>query len=234
MVIYGVLLFTAGLTAFYSFRLVALIFHGEERYKEYGIHPHEAYRFMLIAMSPLLFLAVIAGVFQEPFLHMVEEILSAHEYHIHSHTTLWIMLVGTQVFVGLAILYAYKKYANNTIKLPDGTSKVENSFMYKLLINQYYIPYAYEEFLVKPYRELSEVFWTKVDMKVVDATVDGIAGIIYNTGEKTRDMQSGNLSTMLKWMVVGTVSLLVLAIVFGLAARNSGEIASVLSVIGVM
>ena len=233
-VIYAVLLFTAGLTAFYSFRLVALIFHGEERYKIFGIHPHEAYRFMLIAMSPLLILAMIAGIFQEPFFHMVEEILNAHEYHIHSHTTLWIMLVGTQIFVGLAILYAYKKYARAGIKVPDGTSATENSFIYKLLINQYYIPYAYEEYLVKPYREISEIFWNKVDLKIVDATVDGVAKVIYATGENTRDMQSGNLSTMLKWMVAGTVGLLSLAVVFGLAVRYSDEIVAILSGLGVM
>ena len=234
MVIYGVLLFTAGLTAFYSFRLVALIFHGEERYKIFGIHPHEAYRFMLVAMSPLLLFAIIAGAFQAPFFNMVEEILSAHEYHIHSHVTVWIMLVGTQVFVALAILYAYKKYANSRVTVPDGTSAVENSFIYKLLFNQYYIPYFYEEYLVKPYREISEVFWTKVDMKIVDASVDGIAGIIYGTGEKTRAMQSGNLSTMLKWMVVGLVLLLSLAVVFGLAVRYSDKIIVVLSGLGAM
>jgi NADH-quinone oxidoreductase subunit L len=232
-VIYGVLLFTAGLTAFYSFRLVALIFHGEERYKIFGIHPHEAYRFMLLAMSPLLILAMIAGIFQEPFFAMVEEILGATEYHIHSHTTALIMLVGTQIFVALAILYAYKKYANSKVTVPDGTSAIENSFLYKLLFNQYYIPYFYEEYIVKPYKEISEVFWTKVDMKVVDATVDGIAGIVYGTGEKTRDMQSGNLSTMLKWMVAGLVGLLSLAVVFGLAARYSDEILVFLSGLGV-
>jgi len=233
MVIYGVLLFTAGLTAFYSFRLVALIFHGEERYKLFGIHPHEAYKFMLVGMSPLLILAIIAGIFQQPFFHMVEEILSAHEYHIHSHVTVWIMLLGTQIFVGLAILYAYRKYARSGIEVPDGTSEVENSFVYKLLINQYYIPYFYEEYIVKPYRELSKAFWTEVDLKVVDATVDGIAGVIYGTGEKTRAMQSGNLSTMLKWMVVGLVVLLSLAVVFGLAVRYSDEIGPILSGLGV-
>jgi len=232
-VIYGVLLFTAGLTAFYSFRLVALIFHGEERYKIFGIHPHEAYRFMLIAMSPLLILAMIAGIFKEPFFNMVEEILGASEYHIHSHAIALIMLVGTQIFVALAILYAYKKYANKNVTVPDGTSAIENSFIYKLLFNQYYIPYFYEEYIVKPYREISELFWTKVDMKIVDATVDGIAGIVYGTGEKTRQMQSGNLSTMLKWMVAGLVGLLSLAVVFGLAARYSDEILVFLSALGV-
>ena len=232
MVIYGVLLFTAGLTAFYSFRLVALIFHGEERYKLFGIHPHEAYKFMLVAMSPLLLVAIGAGVLQTPFFEMVEEALQAHEYHI-AHGTALIMLVGTQLFVGLAILYAYKKYNNAKITVPDGTSAMENSFMYKLLLNQYYIPYAYEKYLVVPYREMSEIFWTHIDLKIVDASVDGIAGFIYNTGDRTSAMQSGNLSTMLKWMVAGLLGMLSLAVVFGLAVRYSDEILAILSGLGV-
>ncbi len=231
MIIYGVLVFTAGLTAFYSFRLVALIFHGEERYKIFGIHPHEAYKFMLIAMSPLLILAMIAGIFQEPFFNMVEEILGAMEYHIHSHVTVWIMLVGTQLFVGLAILFAYKKYYSWG-SVPDGSSAMENSFIYKLLYNQYYIPFAYKEYVMKPYNDISAIMW-EIDKKVVDASVDGIANAFYLTGEKTRDMQSGNLSTMLKWMVTGLVGLLSLAAVFGIATRYSDEITTILSGLGV-
>ena len=232
-IIYSVLLFTAGLTAFYSFRLVALIFHGEERYKIFGIHPHEAYKFVLIAMSPLLLLAVIAGSFKMTYFEMVTAVLPATEYHVHSVLTYWIMTIGTQIFVLLAIAFAYKKYANNRIAIPDGTSKMENRLCYKILSNQYYIPYVYEEYLAKPYKELSDIFWRYIDMKVVDASVDGIANIIYSTGEKTRTMQSGNLSTMLKWMVAGTVALLSLAVVFGLAVRYSGEIKLILSGLGV-
>jgi len=218
-VIYTVLLITAGLTAFYSFRIIALIFHGEERYKLFGFHPHEAYKFMLVAMSPLLILAVIAGAFRTTFFSMVEEILSATEYHIHSHLTFWIMTIGTQLFVMVSIAYAYKKYISRDIKVPDGTSAMEKSFKYKLLINQYYIPKFYENFFIKPYRELSKAFWKDLDQQVVDATVDGIANIVYSTGDNTRGMQSGNLSTMLKWMVAGVVILLSLAVVFGLMAR---------------
>ena len=232
-IIYTVLLLTAGLTAFYSFRLVALIFHGEDRYKQFGIHPHEAYKFMLVAMSPLLFLAVIAGAFKMGYFDMVTKLLPATEYHVHSTAAYWIMTIGTQIFVILAIAYAYKKYTRSDISVPDGTSKMENSFAYKLLINQYYIPYFYQEYIVKAYRELSDVFWTKIDQKVVDATVDGIANVFYQTGERTRVMQSGNLSTMLKWMVTGTVALLSLAVVFGLAARYSVEIKTILSGLGV-
>jgi len=232
-IIYTVLLVTAGLTAFYSFRLVALIFHGEDRYKLFGIHPHEAYKYMLVAMSPLLILAIIAGAFQHTFFEFVEEALNAIHYHIHSEVTVWVMTIGTQTFVIAMILYAYKKYARKGIKVPDGTSKTEQSFAYKLLYNQYYIPYFYEEYIVKPYRELSDVFWKRVDLKIVDATVDGIAKVLYSTGEATRGMQNGNLSTMLRWMVAGLIVLLVIAVAIGLGERYSVEMTTFLSGLGV-
>ena len=227
-VIYTVLLLTAGMTAFYSFRLVALIFHGEERYKVFGFHPHEAYKFVLIAMSPLAVLAVIAGSFKSTYFDMVTKVLPNTEYHIHSEMTEWTMIIGTQLFVILAIFYAYKKYIN--FKGED--KEFEKRFVYKILINQYYIPYLYEEFITKPYRELSTIFWTKVDLKVVDATVDCIAHGIYNAGENTRDMQNGNLSSMLRWMVAGTVVLLSLAVAFGLAVRYADVISAILSGLG--
>jgi NADH-quinone oxidoreductase subunit L len=112
-----------------------------------------------------------------------------------------------------AILFAYKKYSNWS-SVPDGTSKMENSFGYKLLWNQYYIPKFYEEVFSKPYLELSKIAWKEIDLKIVDATVDMIANAIYKTGENTRDIQNGNLSTMLRWMVFGLVVLLALAVAF--------------------
>ncbi len=212
-IIYSVLLFTAMLTAFYSFRLVALIFHGEERYKLFGIHPHEAYKFMLVAMSPLLLLAIIAGSFKSTYYQLVTGLLPATQYHVHNVTTYWTMTIGTQLLVIAAIAFAYKKYVSFN-SVPDGTSRMENSFIYKLLSNQYYIPKIYDEVFSKPYMQLSKFAWKEIDLKIVDATVDGIANVIYKTGEKTHTMQSGNLSSMLRWMVIGLVVLLVLAVAF--------------------
>jgi NADH-quinone oxidoreductase subunit L len=57
------------------------------------------------------------------------------------------------------------------------------------------------------------MFW-KLDNTVVDATVDGIAHVFYGTAEKTHTMQDGNLSSMLRWMVIGLVALLVTAVIF--------------------
>jgi NADH-quinone oxidoreductase subunit L len=222
-ILYTVLLLTAGLTAFYSFRLVALIFHGEERYKLFGFHPHEAYKYMLVAMSPLLILAIIAGfLFKGTYYEMVIAMLPAGEYHIHSQLVYWVMTIGTQLFVIAAILYAYRKYENAKIDI-----KVESGFFYQLLFNQYYIPKLYDELFSKPYMELSKMMW-KVDNAVVDASIDGIANVFYGTGNKTHTMQNGNLSSMLRWMVLGLVALLVSAAVFIGIVTNADAIMKLL------
>ena len=211
-ILYTILLVTAMMTAFYSFRLVSLIFHGRERYKEFGFHPHETYKFVLIAMSPLAILAVVAGfMFKGSYIEMVTTLLPATEYHIHSSFVFWTMAIGTQLLVGISIAYAYRKYEHVKID-----KKVESGFFYQLLINQYYIPYFYEEYLTKPYRELSAIAWKEIDLKIVDASVDMVANLFYNTGEKTHVMQNGNLSTMLRWMVTGVALLLVLAVAFSI------------------
>ena len=225
-ILYTVLLLTAGLTAFYSFRLIALIFNGDDRHTANGVHPHEAYNFMLWAMAPLAILAVVAGMlFKTPYFEMVTELLPKIEYEVHNHTVEWIMIIGTQLFVIAAIAYAYKKYA----KAVKVDKKVESGHIYQLLFNQYYIPQFYEEYISKTYRELSAMMW-KLDMKVVDATVDGVANIFYNTGKTTHKMQNGNLSTMLRWMVIGTVILLVLALAFTFG--QSEEVVRLLSGLG--
>ena len=132
--------------------------------------------------------------------------MSEHTHHLASYLGLIVIFFALS---GIAI--AYLKYARTGDKAWKRDEKTESSLLYKLLKNQYYVPKFYEEFITKPYMIASEVFWTKVDLKIVDATVDNIARFFYNTGDKTRSMQTGNLSNYLNWMAVGGVMLLVIA-----------------------
>ncbi len=197
----------AGLTAFYSFRLIMLVFFGEERYKRFGFHPHEAYAFMLWAMAPLGVLAIISGFFEHSFMHYVTQVLPGYEVHIKPHFLEYLLIVMTLAIAISGILFAVYKYSKG------GFSKDwENTWIYKLLYNQYYIPQLYDTFISKPYAKLSEIAWKQIDMKIVDSTVDFIATTIVNAGDKSRVIQSGNLSKMLRWMAIGLIVLLALAV----------------------
>ena len=198
----------AGMTAFYSFRLVMLVFFGEKEYKKYGIHPHEAQPFVIYALMPLGLLAIIAGFFEHSFEGFVTRLLSHYEVHL-SHGTEWALIAGTSAIAISGIAFAIYMYSRG------GFSKsLENRPCYKLLINQYFIPKLYVMYIMRPFTVLSHFMWQKIDVKIVDFTVDLIAKIIYTTGQNTRKMQSGNLSDMLRWMIVGMVVLLALAIFY--------------------
>ncbi len=207
LVLWLILVVTAGMTAFYSFRQVFLTFLGDERYKAFGFHPHEMYKFVLIAMSPLAILAMVAGFGKDAFEHFVTKLLPDYHMSEHTHHIAWILGLIVLAFAVGGIVLAYKKYAKELKR----DEKCENSFIYRLLANQYYIPQLYEEFITKPYAMISEHMWKDVDMKIVDTTVDGIAKFLYKSGDGTRKMQTGNLSNYLNWMAVGSVLLLVVA-----------------------
>jgi len=206
--IWFVLWLTAGLTAFYSFRQVFLVFLGDERYHEIGAHPHEAPNWVFWALSPLAILAVIFGFWKEEFMEFTTKFLPPYEMSEHTHHMVWILILVTTAIALGGIILAYIKYAKGLKRDP----KVENSAAYKLLSNQYYIPVIYEKAISVPYAKMSDIAWRELDLKVVDATVDGIAKAIETTGDVSRRAQNGNLSTYLKWMVAGLILMTVVAV----------------------
>jgi NADH-quinone oxidoreductase subunit L len=207
--IWFILWVTAGLTAFYSFRQVFLTFHGNERYKEIGAHPHEVHTFVLVALAPLAILALVFGLFIEPFNEFVTTILPPYEMSHETHHITWFFIIITTAIALSGIYYAYKKYNVGLIR----DKELENSSLYKLLINQYYIPVLYKKVIAKPYKEISDLFWNRIDMKIVDTIVDAIANFFVVNGDRTRKMQSGNLSDYLNWMGFGAITLMLFAVI---------------------
>jgi NADH-quinone oxidoreductase subunit L len=207
--IWFVLWFTAGLTAFYSFRLVFLTFWSDERYKQYGFHPHEVQSYVLWAMFPLGLLAVIFGWWKEEFMAFVTRLLPVYEMSEHTEEMVWILTVVTLSIAIGGIILAFVMYSKRLRR----NEKIERSLPYRILINQYYIPVLYDKAFAKPYAELSDIAWKEIDLQVVDATVDGIAHVIEESGDGSRRIQTGNLSDYLKWMAAGALLLAILAIV---------------------
>lgn len=202
-----ILWITAGLTAFYSFRLIMQVFFTKPKYEEFGYHPHETYPFVIAAMIPLALLAVILGWFEHSFVNMVTYILPTWEASNITHSTAYILIAVTSAIALFGIGFAVFKYKNG------GFSKQwQNSTIYKILINQYFIPQFYEKVICKSYFLLSRFAYKVIDMKIVDATVDLIARTVYKTGVHSAPIQSGNLSHTLRVMAVGVAFILFLSV----------------------
>lgn len=205
----------AGMTAFYSFRLVMMVFFGEKRYE--NIHPHETYAFVLMAMAPLGVLSIIAGLFEYYFEGFTTKLLPIFDMHIE-HSIEYLLIGGTSLLALSGIGFALYMYG----KKGGFSPKFEKTFIYKLLINQYYIPKLYEKVLIKPYMALSKFAWQSIDQKIIDISVDMIGFVLVAfSKDSNKNMQTGNLSVMLRWMIAGVIILLLIALVFNLTLQGN-------------
>ncbi|SFV65209.1 NADH-ubiquinone oxidoreductase chain L [hydrothermal vent metagenome] len=211
-IIWAILVITAGMTAFYSFRQVFFTFHGEERYKALGFHPHDMYKYVLVAMSPLAILAISFGWFMDSFHEFIIKKLPDYEMSHETHHIAWLLGLLVIILAVIGIIIAYKKYAGKGKNAWKRDEAFENSFLYKLVANQYYVPKFYDEFIVKPYTVASAKFW-EFDKAIVDGLVDFIAKVFYVSGDVSRGMQNGNLSSYLNWMGVGALLLVLGAVI---------------------
>lgn len=199
--LYAALLAGAVMTAFYSFRLIMLVFFSKAKFK---LEPHEANKSALISLVPLVILAIFAGFFEHKFELLTENILpkfgfeiSAKASFIMIFTTLGLILAAT-----IFTIFAYKKEI-----LKDG---FKESGIYKLVKNEYFIPKIYEKVFIRGYEKTAKIC-KRIDEAAIDKSVDLVALIVCKFANFSNNMQSGNLSFMLRLMVVGFVILLALA-----------------------
>ncbi len=215
-IIWTVLFVTAGLTAFYSFRLIMYVFFGKENFKEFNYHPHEAKSFVIASMSILALLSIVAGWFKPLFVEFVTKKLPVLNVHL-DYSTIYLLIVATSAIVLISIAFAVIRFRK---KQTYFSSSLEDKFFYKLLANQFYMPHFIESIMNKSYLILSIIAYRIFDMKIIDFIVDGIAKVIYKSGDKARVSQNGNLSSSLRLMVLGIVFLLVLGIVLAVASQG--------------
>ncbi len=208
-------LVTAGITAFYMFRMVTLTFFGKPRYDEKHIHPHESAPTMTIPLIILAALSVVGGFIGMPGIYGMPaylkdwlnpifskstDVLSIiHPVEEPSHTVEFI-LVGLAILASvIGIVLAYKKYSKKTVFEPEtGFGKV--------LENKYYVDEAYDKVIVNPIEKTSEGFlWKIFDIKIIDGAVNGIARYISNISFDWRKIQTGIIQDYTAISVAGVV-----------------------------
>ncbi|MCD8212936.1 MAG: NADH-quinone oxidoreductase subunit L, partial [Campylobacter sp.] len=100
--IWFILLIGAIMTAFYSFRLIMLVFFGESKFNH---HPHEAKNFMLVAMGILGILALISGWFGTDLKIFLFSVLPKFELNLKHETEVTLILL-TLALIALCSLFA--------------------------------------------------------------------------------------------------------------------------------
>ncbi len=191
--IFLVLLISAFMTAFYSFRLLMLVFFTPKRHT---LHAHEAGKIALLAMSPLVLLSIIAGLFEHKFFEFLESKL----VFINASNTLVMILASVAALLG--VLLAVFAYKNSWFK-----PSIEEKGIYKLLSKDYFIPKLYHTHFVNIFANLCAVF-RHCDFYIFDACVEKISCFTNALAQKI--IMPNSLSLMLKFLVATFVFLLLL------------------------
>jgi NADH-quinone oxidoreductase subunit L len=212
----------AFLTAFYSWRLLFLTFHGKTRAdKETFDHAHESPLSMLIPLFVLALGSIFAGALGYYLFHMVsaegnffaDAIFVAESKRPlleEIHHSPFLVKISPLIVGVLAIALSYVFYIKRT-DLPDKLAKSLRP-LYKLSLNKWYFDEIYTVLFVNPTKKIGSFFWKIIDVKLVDGIPNSAAAICRVASARVSKFQTGYLYNYALWMVVGMVVILFLLI----------------------
>jgi len=184
---------TVFLTAFYTFRMFFLTFHGQPRERVTGdvhAHPHEADWWMRGPLVLLAIPAVLVGFWGAPpplggagFQHFLEG-AAFHEVEPN-----WTLAAIGSVLAIVGIVVAWMMYGARAFSTEPLTRL---GGVYTLLYNRYYIDELYMWLIDKLAIGLSYVV-ALFDRQGLDGLVNGIARLFAQTGSGLRGMQTGRV-----------------------------------------
>jgi NADH-quinone oxidoreductase subunit L len=209
--LYVIGVITAGLTAFYMFRLLFITFGGSFRgTEEQRHHIHESPAAMTIPLIILAILSIVGGFVGVPEVIMqggekltafLEPVIP-HVAHQVEHSTEYMLMALTAVVSIIAIAIAWFRYRNYKEEQPSAFGKV--------LENKWYVDELYNSVIVQPVNKLG-VFANKyLEKSGIDALVNGVGRLVHYGGRQLRWMQSGQVGSYILLMVISMVMFFVL------------------------
>jgi len=221
---FTLLVVSAGMTSFYSWRQFLMTFHGRYRGLDHGHsdthddHDHHAPKLEEVHESPLVMLvplgllalgAVCAGFAFNHF--FIGE--GAHQFWKASifvggaegDLPVWVELAPlTVTIIGFAVAYYYY------ILHPDLPRKIaaRKGLLYLFLYNKWYFDELYDFLFVRPALALGRFLWKRGDGTVIDGLgPDGIAARVLDASRGAVKLQSGYVYHYALAMLLGVVAL---------------------------
>jgi NADH-quinone oxidoreductase subunit L len=160
---------TAGMTAFYMFRLVNMTFFGKSRVDhEVEHHIHESPSAMTVPLMILAVLSVVGGWVGWPeslggsdrFSKFLEPVMAKHveeagnaAYAVSGTSMEYLLMLASVLIACGGIWLAYRWY----IQRPEVPEKIAaaSPFLYRLLYNKYYVDQLYDAMFVNRVKDLA-------------------------------------------------------------------------------
>ncbi len=167
---------------------------------------------MTVPLIVLAALAIVAGFLGIPELfakdaHWLSHYLAPvfaestirQEAHAVSHSTEWMLMGGTVVFILIITFYAISKFSRYE------KTGVEATGFARVLENKWYVDEIYDAVINKPLRGFSLFMNNVVERSGIDGIVNGVGKFVQYSGRQLRWLQSGQVGSYILIMVVATV-----------------------------
>ena len=209
LILYLLALLTALITAYYSFRMVYLVFAGTNGHP----HIHGELRIMQLVLVPLAILGLFGGVLNLPgyigegYLNSLFAGLAGGAAIEGSHLEEIALqaVAGTLALVGL--LAAHFRYGRGREQRLQEARQPASSLT-SFLLNGWYFDRLYHAVLIRPYQTLSGILWQKVDEGVIDDTLDRLASGLGFSGNWLGRWSTGRVSIYILSFAAGGAMIL--------------------------
>ncbi|HUS54515.1 MAG TPA: NADH-quinone oxidoreductase subunit L [Thermohalobaculum sp.] len=207
----------AAMTAFYSWRLMFMTFHGETRADHHTYdHAHESPNVMIFALWPLAIGAVLAGMNWYPDFvghHEAEfwgtGIFNGTENEVLHDAHGIPMLAKLAPFIAMLLGAGLAWYMY--IKRPELPAQLarQHHWLYQFLLNKWYFDELYEFLIVRPAKWIGTFLWRKGDGSTIDGFLNGVAmGLVPLLTRFAGRAQSGYLFHYAFAMLIGISALI--------------------------
>jgi len=204
----------AFMTAFYSWRLIFMTFHGAPRAsKEVMSHVHESPPIMLRPLLLLVFGTLFSGIIGYHALGLVSHesnfwqatIASLEIFEAAHHVPGWVPLAPLIVALsGIALAWVF--YIKNPA-IPAALA-ARMPALYQFLLNKWYIDELYDAAFVRPSKRLGASLWKFWDEKLVDGMPNGAALAAQLFAGRTSRLQTGYVYHYAFAMLIGFMAVI--------------------------
>ena len=217
------LVFSALLTSFYSWRLIFLTFHGKTRASQDVLSKaHESPLSMTIPLLLLSFGALFSGyLFSDFFLSYELKDLWGSSIYTHPdnhileeihHSPFWVKKIPlVMMVIGFIIAILFYLLLKN---VPSFLSN-KLSFIYNFLYNKWYFDELYNFIFVNPLKRIGNFLWLFFDKKIIDGFgPDGISSLVISISRNVSKIQTGYVYHYAFAMLIGLGFLLIRFVVY--------------------
>ena len=208
-------LVTALLTAFYTFRMLFVVFHGDASAQSDHQPIGEVTRIMTITLVPLALLGFFGGALNLPEYLGGHGLLSgflgsisgfAAPAHTSAATEVYLqMAAAVASLIGLGL--AWHSYTGR--RRSESLRREEAGHFYTgFLLNGWYLDALYRLLSIRPFVALSRFLWKGVDETAIDGTLNVLARFTMRLGALPAAWSTGLVATSLLAMAGGTAALL--------------------------